>query len=220
MTRRLNVCPLPYSEPEVEEAVELYLARHGETRENVEGIVQGHSYGRLTRNGHEQAAALAHRFANTDFAAVYSSDLERARNTTQHIIQYHPETPVTYTDALREKHGGIYEGEPLQQLLNAETRSDTGFKYFAPPRGESFHDVERRATAFYNTVRSQHNGDPVLFVSHGGTINVLIHHLQDKALTRESFLNHQPGNTAVTTAVHNPDPVITRLNCVNHLEGR
>ena len=41
----------------------LYLARHGETIDNANKIMQGQTQGRLTDNGRKQAAELADRLS-------------------------------------------------------------------------------------------------------------------------------------------------------------
>ena len=45
--------------PVNKDAIRFYLVRHGETRENQEGILQGQGEGELNRVGLQQAAALA-----------------------------------------------------------------------------------------------------------------------------------------------------------------
>ena len=44
----------------------LYLVRHGETEENVKGILQGHLQGHLTAKGINEAQALARKIENVD----------------------------------------------------------------------------------------------------------------------------------------------------------
>ena len=63
----------------------VYLIRHGETSWNCEKRLQGQSDSPLTEEGIRQAKALAGRLSTISFDAVYSSDLERARQTV-HII--------------------------------------------------------------------------------------------------------------------------------------
>lgn len=65
----------------------LYLARHGETEENVAQILQGLMPGHLTARGREQAAELRDKLvaAHTAFDVMLTSDLQRALDTANII---------------------------------------------------------------------------------------------------------------------------------------
>ena len=57
----------------------LFLLRHGETVFNAQSRAQGFSDPELTELGRRQAQALANVLAKENLAAVYASDLKRAR---------------------------------------------------------------------------------------------------------------------------------------------
>lgn len=57
--------------------ITLYLARHGQTEENIARIFQGHMPGTLTVEGIAQAEALRDTLRNISLDAVVSSDLKR-----------------------------------------------------------------------------------------------------------------------------------------------
>ena len=57
--------------------ITLYLARHGQTEENMTRIFQGHMPGTLTVEGIAQAEALRDTLRNISLDAVVSSDLKR-----------------------------------------------------------------------------------------------------------------------------------------------
>src|ERR1051325_2958433 len=65
----------------------LWLVRHGETDWNVQRIVQGQTPTELNEVGRRQAKQLAKYFAKRDFGAAYSSDLPRAYQTAEIIIE-------------------------------------------------------------------------------------------------------------------------------------
>ena len=56
--------------------ITLYLARHGQTEENIARIFQGHMPGTLTVEGIAQAEALRDTLRNISLDAVVSSDFE------------------------------------------------------------------------------------------------------------------------------------------------
>ncbi|WDF82843.1 histidine phosphatase family protein [Lacticaseibacillus pabuli] len=105
-------------------AVELWLTRHGETKYNVEGVVQGIVNSDLTELGAQDAQALGRGFAKDDvkFDAAYSSDLKRAADTAQiALAAAHIDIPVTQLEGLREQNFGMFDGGPETQRQGALT---------------------------------------------------------------------------------------------------
>lgn len=64
----------------------IYLVRHGETDYNRFGIIQGQLDTNLSELGVEQAKQVGNHLKNVKFDYVFSSDLNRASNTAQEII--------------------------------------------------------------------------------------------------------------------------------------
>jgi hypothetical protein len=84
--------------------LEVWIVRHGETRENITRTIAGHNTSGLTPLGHKQAECTAERLKGMKFKAVYVSDLVRTRQTAEWILKTLPEnTPVTFDKRLREK---------------------------------------------------------------------------------------------------------------------
>lgn len=61
--------------------MELHFVRHGQTKGNVQHILQGHTDGELTAKGIEQAKCIGKRLENERYDYVYCSDLGRAAHT-------------------------------------------------------------------------------------------------------------------------------------------
>ena len=103
-------------------AVQLWLTRHGETKYNIEGVVQGIVNSDLTETGAKDAQALGRGFAKDDvtFDAAYSSDLQRAADTAQiALAAAHIDIPVTQMAGLREQNFGMFDGGPESQRQGA-----------------------------------------------------------------------------------------------------
>jgi broad specificity phosphatase PhoE len=94
----------------------LHLVRHCDVR-NPEGVLYGHLPDfPLSEKGVRQAHALGRYFASSMARQIYSSPLERARQTAEIIASYLP-VPITYTDDLIETRFGLYlQGVPPKQV--------------------------------------------------------------------------------------------------------
>jgi len=135
----------------------LLLVRHGETDWNAEGKLQGHSDRPLNDFGRRQANALADRLAGDDVAAIYSSDLSRAKETAE-ILGARVGVPVVVDPDLREKNWGNWEG------LTGDERIHVEFE------GESTKDHRERVLRAVERIAERHPGQRVVVVTHGGSL--------------------------------------------------
>ena len=89
----------------------IYAVRHGQTDWNKEGIIQGgRSDCPLNEEGIKQAKILAEKLKKFNITKIYSSDLLRAKQTTEEINKVlHVE--VIYSSLLRETNYGEVEGK-------------------------------------------------------------------------------------------------------------
>ena len=69
--------------------VNLYLTRHGETEENLKGVLQGQSNGTLSPLGLRQAESLALRMESVPLEAIISSKLSRSVITAEAVAARH-----------------------------------------------------------------------------------------------------------------------------------
>ena len=89
--------------------ITLYLARHGQTEENIARIFQGHMPGTLTVEGIAQAEALRDTLRNISLDAVVSSDLKRCVDTARIAVEGR-NLPWEKTVLLREIDWGSWTG--------------------------------------------------------------------------------------------------------------
>ena len=68
--------------------IEVYLARHGQTEENISRIFQGHLPGRLTEEGKRQAVELGEKLKDIELDAIVSSDLQRVADTVRLAMDF------------------------------------------------------------------------------------------------------------------------------------
>lgn len=86
----------------------IYLIRHAEAEGNLYRRAHGWYNSTITDRGYRQIAALAKRFADTKFDAVYSSDRFRTMITALSIYKTHG-LPLRTVRALREIDVGYWE---------------------------------------------------------------------------------------------------------------
>lgn len=136
----------------------LLLVRHGETDWNADGRLQGHTDRPLSDHGRRQARQLAEELAGDAIAAIYSSDLARARETAE-IAGERLGLPVKLDPDLREKDWGNWEG------LTAVERDRVEFV------GESTEAHQERMLRALRRISDRHPDDGcVLVVTHGGSM--------------------------------------------------
>lgn len=93
--------------------IEIDLVRHGRSVYNDERRVQGMANSDLTATGKRNAIALGRglALAGKQYDAAYSSDLTRAKDTAELVLQgMDSKLPVKIDTGLREENYGHYEG--------------------------------------------------------------------------------------------------------------
>lgn len=148
----------------------LCLVRHGQTDWNLEGRYQGQSDIPLNENGRAQARTLALQLQGQPFGAVYTSDLERARETAG-IIAAPLRLPITTDIRLREINQGEWEGR-LVEIIKARyadlwQQRSVDPASVRPPGGETVGEVAARVHAALDDIACIQPNASVLIVSHG-----------------------------------------------------
>jgi len=154
---------------------ELWLVRHGQTDWNVEGRYQGQADRPLNEIGIRQARDLARKISDVKFAAIYSSDLQRAFSTAKILAD---EREVKVDPRLREIHQGEWEGQLFSVIRERyvdffEDRRENPLES-RPPGGESLKEVAERVKSCVDEIAARHPGERILIVSHGLAIATLI----------------------------------------------
>ena len=158
----------------------ILLVRHGETEWNATGRVQGWTDSLLSDRGRAQAGRLAGRLTPTPLAAVYASDLVRARDTARALAAPH-DLLVRDHPGLRERCYGAWEGLTLREL---ETRYPQEWDRYhreraldvVVPGGETWEEVAARVVPALHKIISDHPGpnETVAVVGHGGSLRTVV----------------------------------------------
>jgi broad specificity phosphatase PhoE len=199
----------------------IILVRHGETIENAEGIVQGHHHGRLSDIGIDQARRVARRLGEERIDAIYSSDLERAADTAREIARYHKHAEVHFTERLRERFMGDFQGRnkkdfDWKSLRNAINRNIN----YSVGNIETVSDLSKRAKSFFHELLERHRNDTILIVSHGLILRTIIALIMNKPPEKTHELERL-GNASVTMFDVSEDKGhrLHAYNCTRHLDN-
>ncbi len=153
------------------------LVRHGQTDWNKKGLYTGQSDIPLNEAGREQAAVLARKLKGQKFAAIYTSDLIRARETAE-IIAAAFGLPIHPDARLREINQGEWEGLHVEvirmQYNDLWMKKQADPASVRPPGGETISEVAARVFAATDEIATKYPDSPVLVVSHGLAIATLI----------------------------------------------
>ena len=135
-----------------------FFLRHGETEANLRRVVAGSRDVPLTKIGHEQARAAAAALKSCGITAIYSSALQRARDTADYVAR-ELGLPVRVVLELSERNWGVLEGKPRESRLPGIT----------PQGAETPEAFARRVHAGLARIGE---GVP-LIVAHAGVFRVL-----------------------------------------------
>lgn len=151
----------------------IYIARHGQNEDNINGILNGHRDLPLTELGFQQACTLAQEIKDAKFTfdAVYSSPLIRAYTTAETITDMLGEPKPIILPGLIERNLGSMSGRPIADIKNLppENVLQTGVvTYFLDAEGaESWPEVLERASEVLTDVETRHPDGTILLVCHG-----------------------------------------------------
>jgi probable phosphoglycerate mutase len=192
-------------------ATRIIAIRHGETAWNVDTRLQGHLDVALNARGQWQAQRAAQALADEDIAAVYSSDLSRARATAQAIADQCSGQaaghPVRLHTGLRERGFGIFEGQTYAQINIDWPEESRRWRqrdpHFAPEGGETLVQLRERITHTVHAIASQHVGEQIVMVAHGGVMDALYRLATGQDI--ESPRTWDLGNAAINRLLWTPD---------------
>jgi broad specificity phosphatase PhoE len=145
------------------------FVRHGEV-DNPQQVFYGRLPGfGLSKEGHCQARAVAAALAKQPIAAIYASELQRARETAEEIRSGHPGLELIPSPLLLEVYSP-YDSTPRNEMIARGWDLYEGI----PPEYEQPQDVLARAHQFIACVRARHAGQHVVAVTHGDVIAFLV----------------------------------------------
>lgn len=157
----------------------IFLARHGQTEWNAERRLQGGTDVPLNETGQKQARELAARLSGVALDHIYTSALQRTRQTAAALGAT---TPTNAVVALNEQSLGKFEGIYLDGR-NTEAATEFERRSASPSDaldgGESAEQHYARVSSAVSALRAQHRAGAILIVGHGGTNALILRALLD-----------------------------------------
>jgi len=158
----------------------------------------------LSDLGWKQAERVARRLASLRLDHIYTSDLQRANDTTRAIGRMHPDTPLTVTADVREVLNYHFVDDPppdhldIQRILSTERAA-----------------IDR----FIAHLRRNHEpGQRVLVVCHGNIIRTLMPLLGGRNPKESVLMDINHAAVSIMEVWASGNAILRLANCVKHLD--
>ncbi|MBF0482224.1 MAG: histidine phosphatase family protein [Desulfovibrionaceae bacterium] len=157
----------------------LYVARHGESYDNIEGRIGGDS--RLTPKGLAQAGTLAAHFRGITLSYVFTSRLTRSRQTAEALVKGRERTTLMALAEFDEIDAGDFEGLSFDELrrfhpeqYEARNRDKYAYVY---PGGEGYAALrERVSRGIKKALYLSGNSPSIMIVGHQAVNRMILSH--------------------------------------------
>ena len=197
----------------------LLLVRHGHTDAAGNRLTGWASGVHLNELGRREAAELTERLDDLPVRAIYSSPLERCRETAAPLAKARG-LPVRIRRRLIEVDYGEWTGRPISQLRRTKLWRQV---MFAPsgarfPGGESLLEVQARAADEIRAIADEHGRGIVVVLSHADVIRLLVAHLAGMHADHLQRLVIDTGSVTAV-ALSNGVPRIMKMNDTGDLSA-
>ncbi len=191
-----------------------FVVRHGHTDWIDKGIPGWTPGVHLNGQGRMEAHRLAGRFAADSISAIFSSPLERTRETADHLAS-RLSLEVSLRDDLGEVHCGQWTGLRFSELSDDDIADlfnsfRTGKRI---PGGESITDVRERMARCFEEIRGQYPDKRVIVVSHGDPIKAVVAHYAGMPTECYHRLEISPCSVTVLEAGGNGARIVSVNDC-------
>lgn len=156
----------------------IIFLRHGQAKNNTERVLAGRTPGiPLTEKGIDQAEKAAKFLEDMNISAIYSSPIQRAKNTAE-IVGKHNSIDVKIDDRLIELDMGKFTGIPYDEIFsshgNVFMKFYKGELEIAHNGVETFADVKKRVLGIVDHVIENHPDENVVLVTHMDPIKAML----------------------------------------------
>jgi broad specificity phosphatase PhoE len=184
----------------VKMSTDFYLVRHAIKERDVGDVS-------ITADGLEQAHLTSSHFKQMPISRIFSSPLNRAKQTAQ-IIGNATRIPIFEDIRLRERaNWGDIPGQTFQDFVEMWNRC-TKERDYSPPIGDSARRAGERLSSFIIEISVQYPKESIVIVTHGGLITDFL--LNE--FSQEELNNKYP-NFIIEQSNLVPECSITKIRC-------
>lgn len=151
--------------------MKLFVLRHGETEENITGMMQGEMETLLNDTGRRQALAVRPKVLESQIDLVISSPKKRALETAELAAPNHL---IITDDRLKSRSHGEFQGKSRSELNLGEywnIKLDQQYE-----RAESVKDFSNRIISLLEEIKEKYKDKNVLIVTHSGICRILYYY--------------------------------------------
>ena len=194
----------------------LHLIRHAVTAETGKRLSSADPGIRLSPEGEAMALGLADHLAGVGIAAVYSSPIERCRQTVAPLARAHGLRLRQMSD-FAEADYGKWLGRPLRSVskLEAWGRLMTSPARFRFPDGETLSEVQWRAVAAVEQLATTHASESVAVGSHADVIRVILANYLGTPLDLIHRINVLPASVSIVDLSPSGEVAVPVVNHVS-----
>ena len=147
----------------------IFLFRHAQTTDNLEGIFSGRRDPDLTESGIEEAEKIALELKDEPVTKAFSAPTTRTKHTLDLVLKPHKGAVITIADPrIRERDYGDLTGKSKKKTEELYPKEyplwHRGYGT-PPPNGESLKQVEVRVLEFLKEVLANLRQNDVIFIS-------------------------------------------------------
>jgi probable phosphomutase (TIGR03848 family) len=198
----------------------LFLIRHARA-EYLPGRLYGWTEGvHLAADGVEDAKRLAMRLEPVRFRAVYSSPLERCRQTAEAIVAGR-NLEIHTLDDLGEVRYGSWQGRTFRSLMRTKLWRTVQLhpsQVTFPGGGESLRNMQHRAVEAVEGIRRRHSDGAIAIVSHADVLAAVVAHYLGMHLDLFQRIVITPASATVVSFAGGI-PRLLRLSDMGDFEG-
>jgi len=162
----------------------IYLVRHGHVH-NPDAVFYERMEGfGLSDIGRQQAHTIGRILSFKSISKIYTSPLERTRQTAAIIASFHKNLEIIHDERLLEVRSPL-RGKKMEDLAKQR------WNFYEPKNGkhtgESLEDVWNRMNAFFTDITNVHKGQEIVVVSHGDPIMISMVKHRGKRLSLDTI---------------------------------
>lgn len=193
--------------------MKLILVRHAETAETgrkLSGRLPGIP---LNAAGRSAAWELAANLASLDLDAIYTSPIQRCRETASILAGPHGFTPRTRQGIIEVEYGD-WSGRGLKSLYRNKAWRELMANpvQFRFPNGETLDEVRKRSLRSIRLLATRHQDKTVMAVSHGDVIRSIVAHALSGSVAAIHRLHVAPLGITIVTIGDDGSPFAATVN--------